>query len=288
MFCTVSQSLLRLSLADSNVDFLLRCEEQAEDNQCHRDIFTDVGTVFKNRGNQLLNEVEKINQHTLCLLEYTDWLLRLVAAIEREQKDLLTVTIERILELEVMMLITSHPDPHQPAQTQGMVEWYRQIVDARMATRQDSDMELDSSDAEVSKAGTSAKHVPVLKQAPSEIQVLVALIREVINLTLEEGARTGNVRPLSAHMDIAAANATALLDLTAEEGARAGNVRPSFSPMDTAAADATPATVGPSASDTGAAALEPPEAMLIAIPTINIIKATPEQVPAVPQPRGCP
>jgi hypothetical protein len=115
-----------------------------------------------------------------------------LSPIEREQRDLLTVTIGQILELEQEMLAPMTSWPHPPAQTQEMVERYSRIVEARLGTRQDSDMELDSSDVEVTAAATSAKHVQVQNQAPSEIQVPVALVRDVIDLTVEEGAHAGN------------------------------------------------------------------------------------------------
>lgn len=217
-----------------------------EENRTNRMFVSNVATNFEERGNQLLEEAERINQNALQLLDHTNRRLKVFAAIERQQRDLLTVTIGRILELEEEMLAPMASWPHAPTQLKEMLERYSRIVEARLGTRRDSDMELDSSDVEVTAVGTSAEHVKVLNQAPSEIQVPAAFVGEFI-------------------------------DLTVEEEAHAGDATPPYAPV----AHAT-------ASDTGAAALDRPEAIPMAIPTVNIVKAPPEQAPAVPRPRGRP
>jgi hypothetical protein len=48
-------------------------------NEANRRMVSDVGAALEAHGNQILAEAEKINRHTLRLLEYTDRRLKLVA-----------------------------------------------------------------------------------------------------------------------------------------------------------------------------------------------------------------
>jgi hypothetical protein len=130
-------------------------------------------------------------------------------------------------------------------------------------------MELDSSNVDAPKVGTTAN--PQLNQATPEIQVPGHILRDLIDLMLNEGDmpdNAGNAISSSAPSDYVAAS----MDIAAEGVSTPTAAVPSSS--STSDSVAAPLGINTVAMPM---ALQPPVPV---IPTLNIVEVTPEQVPA--------